>query len=71
MDGILGIQNRFFWFFSVTEETDVVVNLIADDVWGSEDELRGVLSEKLRVGIDYVYKFVLCLFPSRIVEQII
>ena len=32
---------------SVTEETDVVVNSMADDVWGSEDELTGFLSEKV------------------------
>ena len=44
--GILGIQNRIcFGFFSVTEGTDVVVNLTADDVWGSEDELTGALSD--------------------------
>ena len=47
LDGILGIQNRVFWCLSVTEETDVVVNPIADDVWGSEDELTGVLSDKV------------------------
>ena len=46
LGGILGIQNIMFWFLSVTEGTDVVVNYIADDVWGSEDELTGVLSEK-------------------------
>ena len=28
---------ELFWFFSVTEETDVVVNSIADGDWGSED----------------------------------
>ena len=46
LGGILGIQNIMFWFLSVTEGTDVVVNYITDDVWGSEDELTGVLSEK-------------------------
>ena len=30
-------------FLSVTEGTDVVVNSIADDVCGSEDELTGAL----------------------------
>ena len=44
MDGILGIQNRIFWCLSVAEGTDVVVNLIAEDVWDSEDELTGALS---------------------------
>ena len=32
---------------SVTEGTDAVVNSIANDVWGSEDELTGALSEKV------------------------
>ena len=36
-----------FWLFSVTEGTDAVVDLMADDVWGSEDELTGVLSDKV------------------------
>ena len=31
---------------SLTEGTDVVVNLIAEYVWGYEDELKGVFSEK-------------------------
>ena len=35
-----------FLCLSVAEGTDVVVNLIADDVWGSEDELTGALSDK-------------------------
>ena len=47
MDVILGIQNRFIVFFFITEGTDVVVNLIAHGVWSSEDELTGVLSEKV------------------------
>ena len=34
---------------SVTEGTDVVVNSIADDVWGYEDELTGVLSDKVDI----------------------
>ena len=38
-------KTELFWFLSVTEGTDVVVNSITDDVWGSEDELTGVLSE--------------------------
>ena len=32
---------------SVTEGTDIVVNSIADEVWGSEDELTGVLSDNV------------------------
>ena len=56
---------------SVVEGADIVVNSIAEYFWGSEDELTGVLSEKLRVGIDYVCKFVQCLSPWRIVKQII
>ena len=39
---------------SVTEGTDVVVNLIADDVWGSEDELTSALSDKVE-GWDWLY----------------
>ena len=37
MDGILGIQTDFFLCLSVAEVTDVVVNSIAEDVWGYED----------------------------------
>ena len=32
--------------FSVTEGTDVVVNFIYGDVWGSEDELTCAFSDK-------------------------
>ena len=32
---------------SVAEGTDVVVDLIADDVWGSEDEPAGALSDEV------------------------
>ena len=35
-----------FWCLSVAEGTDVVVNTIAEYVWGSEDELTGALSDK-------------------------
>ena len=31
-------KTQLFWFLSPTEETDVVVNSIDDDVWGTEDE---------------------------------
>ena len=47
LDVILGIQNRIFLMFYVAEGTDVVVNSISEDVWGSEDELTGVLSDKV------------------------
>ena len=40
---------ELFWFFSLTEGTDVVGNLIAGNVWVSEDELTGALSEKMVV----------------------
>ena len=33
MDGILGTQNRIGLFLSITEETEVIVNSIGDDVW--------------------------------------
>ena len=49
MDGILGIKKLLFWCLSVTEGTDAVVNLIADDVWGSKDELTGVYSDKVEI----------------------
>ena len=47
LDGILEIQNIIVLILSITEGTYVVVNLIADDVWGSEDKPTGVLSEKV------------------------
>ena len=34
---------ELFWFLSPTEETDVVVNSVSDDVWGTEDEQTGAL----------------------------
>ena len=40
-------RTELFWFFSPTEVTYVVGNLIAYDVWGSEDELTGALSKKI------------------------
>ena len=39
-------KTELFWFLFLTEGTDVVVISIVDDVWGSEDELTGALSEK-------------------------
>ena len=32
---------------SLIEDIDVVVNLIADDVWGYEDDLTGALSDEV------------------------
>ena len=49
LDGILGIKNRIVLILSVTEGTDVVVNSIADYVWGYKDELTGVLSDKVDI----------------------
>ena len=40
-------KTELFWFLSVTEGTGVVVNLIADDVWISEDELTGALIDEV------------------------
>ena len=41
------LKTWLFLFFSLTEGTDVVVNSIADDVWGYQDELIGALSDKV------------------------
>ena len=46
LDGILGTQNICFCLLSLTEGTDVVVDSIADDVWGANDELIGALSDE-------------------------
>ena len=43
----MGIQNIIVLIFSVTEGIGVVFNSIADDVWGSEDEIPGALSDKV------------------------
>ena len=40
-------KTELFWYLSVTEGTDVVVHSIADDVWGSQDELTGFFSDKV------------------------
>ena len=42
-------KTYFCWFLSVIGGTYVVVNLIADDVWGFEDELTGALSDKVNI----------------------
>ena len=49
LDGILGIKTELFWCFYLAEGTDVVVNLIVEDVWDSEDELTGALSDKFEI----------------------
>ena len=41
----MGTQNRIVLIFSLTEETDVLVHLIADGVWEAEDELTGALGD--------------------------
>ena len=36
-------KTELFWCFYVIEVTDVIVDLISEDVWDSEDELTGAL----------------------------
>ena len=40
-------KTELFWCLYVVEGTDVVVNLIAEYVWDSENELTGALSDKV------------------------
>ena len=40
-------KTKLLWLSYLTKGTDVVVNSLSDDVWGSEDELTGALSEKV------------------------
>ena len=40
-------KTELFWCLSVAEGTYVVVNSIAEDVWDSEDELTGALSDNI------------------------
>ena len=40
-------KTDLFLFLFITEGTDAVDNSIAEYVWGSEDELPGVLSDKV------------------------
>ena len=47
LDGILVIQNRFFLFLYVEEGTNAGVDSIDEDVWCSEDELTGDLSDEV------------------------
>ena len=47
-------KTELFWFFSLREGTDVVVNLIADYVFWYEDELTVALSDKFET-CDWLY----------------
>ena len=38
-------KTELFWCLSVIEVTDVVVDLIVEDVWDYEDEITGALIE--------------------------
>ena len=49
LDSILGVQNKIVLVLYWTEGTDAVVNSIPDDIWVSEDELKGALSEKIEI----------------------
>ena len=49
LDGILGTQIRIVLLFPVTEGTEVVVNLIDNDVWEAEDERKGALNEEVQI----------------------
>ena len=49
LDGILVIQNRVVLFLFLIKGMYVVIYLIADDVWESEDELTGALSEEVEI----------------------
>ena len=40
---------ELFWGLSDIEGTYVVFNLIAEDVWGSEDELTGALIGEVEI----------------------
>ena len=57
MNGILGIQNRIVWFFYLIEGIDAVVDFIADDAWGYEDELTSALSEEVEIW-DWLYLWI-------------
>ena len=47
-------KTELFLFLSLIEGTYVVVNAIADAVWGSKVELTGVLSDEVDNG-DWLY----------------
>ena len=40
-------KTELFWCLSVIEGTDVVVHLIAENVWGSWDELMGAIIDEV------------------------
>ena len=41
------LKTELFWCLSLSGVKEVVVNLIAEDVWDSENELTGVLSDEV------------------------
>ena len=41
------LKTELFYFLSLTEGTEVVVNLIKDDVWEAKYELTGALNDKV------------------------
>ena len=45
MDGMFGTQNGIVFLFYLTEGTEVVVNLIEDDVWETIDESTSDLND--------------------------
>ena len=42
-----GLKTELFWCLSLAEGTEIVVNLTAEDVWYSEDELTGALIDEV------------------------
>ena len=40
-------KTELFYCLYISEGTEVVVNLVSDDFWVSEDELTGALSDKI------------------------
>ena len=38
-------KKELFWFLSLTEGTDVVVNSMTNNVWETEDEQPGALND--------------------------
>ena len=56
-------------FLSITEETEVVINSIEDDVWESEYKRTVPLLTYLRVGNSYVCKYDQFLCPWIMLEK--
>ena len=63
LDDILGIQEIIVLMFVCCRGTDVVFISIDEDVWGSEDELTGALSDEVENWYGLYYKFVPYLSP--------